>query len=98
MYCRETGDTATAHITGLPALTKYFASYNRITDRTPEMLGGMPSLEEVTFDTCAGLTNAGITALARLPRLRELRVSGMKHVTADVLSAFGPGVHVHHST
>jgi hypothetical protein len=35
-------------------LKKYFASYNRVTDRTPELLSGMPSLEEVTFDSCAG--------------------------------------------
>ena len=41
MYCRDTTDAATQHITGLPKLKKYFASYNRITDRTPEMLSGM---------------------------------------------------------
>lgn len=97
MYCRETGDAATSHIVELPHLTKYFASYNRITDRTPEMLSRISSLEEVTFDTCAGLTNGGIAALARLPRLRALKVSGMKNVTADVVGAFGPGVRVHHS-
>ena len=97
MYCRETGDVATSHIVGLPSLKKYFASYNRITDRSPEMLSGMPSLEEITFDTCADLTNAGVAALARLPRLRRLAVSGMKQVTADVVDAFGPGVQVRHS-
>src|SRR6266852_5132838 len=75
MYCRDTTDVATEYTAGLPRLRKYFASYNRITDRTPEILSGMSSLEEITFDTCAGLTNAGIGALARLPRLRELRVS-----------------------
>ena len=69
MYCRDTGDAATSHITGLPDLRKYFASYNRVTDRTPEMLATIPSLEEITFDSCAGLTNAGIAALAHpLPR------------------------------
>ena len=96
MYCRDTGDAATSHITGLPDLRKYFASYNRMTDRTPEMLATMPSLEEITFDSCAGLTNAGIAALARLPRLRTLGVSGMRSVTADVVRAFGPGVEVRH--
>jgi hypothetical protein len=94
MYCRETTDAATGHITGLTRLSKYFASYNRITDRTPELLSGMPSLEEVTLDTCTGVTNAGVAALARLPRLRELRVSGMPHVTADVAAVFAAPVRV----
>jgi Leucine-rich repeat (LRR) protein len=94
MYCRDTTDAATEHITSLTRLGKYFASYNRITDRTPELLSGMPSLEEVTFDTCTGLTNAGVAALARLPRLRELRVSGMPHVSADVTAAFAAPVRV----
>lgn len=97
MYCRDTTDEATGHIAGLPSLKKYFASYNRITDRTPEILSGMQSLEEITFDSCAGLTNAGVTALARLTRLRELRVGGMPRVTADVVTAFPPGVRVVHA-
>ena len=89
MYCRETGDRATEHIAALP-LRKYFASYNRITDRTPELLSGMETLEEVTFDSCAGLTDRGIAALARLPRLRQLAVSGMAGVTRNVTAVF-PG-------
>jgi hypothetical protein len=93
MYCRETTDRSTELIAGL-ALRKYFASYNRITDRTPELLSGMESLEEVTFDSCAGLSDAGIGALARLPRLRTLRVSGMRNVTRGVVTAFGGGVEV----
>jgi hypothetical protein len=34
MYCRDAGDRSTEHITALPKLRKYFASYNKITDRT----------------------------------------------------------------
>ena len=41
MYCRETSDAATEQVTGLPHLRKYFASYTRITDRTPELLSTM---------------------------------------------------------
>jgi hypothetical protein len=93
MYCRESGDRATEHITGL-ALRKYFASYNRITDRTPELLSGMKSLEEVTFDSCAGLTTRGVAALARLPHLRKVAASGMAGVTREVTAAFGPEVSV----
>lgn len=92
MYCRETTDAATGHIGGLPALKKYFASYNRITDRTPEILSGMPALEDVEFDSCARLTNVGIAMLARLPRLRDLRVGGMPKVTRAVAAAFAPHV------
>jgi hypothetical protein len=97
MYCRDTGDRATGHLRGLAHLRKYFASYNRITDRTPEILSAVPSLEEVEFDACAGLTNTGVAALAALPRLRQLRVSGMPRVTRDVVNAFRDDVRVRHS-
>jgi hypothetical protein len=96
MYCRDTTDAATAHLPALTALKKYFASYNRITDRTPEILSGMPSLEEVTFDTCTGLTNDGVRALSRLPRLRRLSVSGARGVTPEVASAFTARVEVNY--
>jgi hypothetical protein len=96
MYCRETTDVATEHVAAL-TLKKYFASYNRITDRTPEILSGMASLEEVTFDSCAGLSNTGITMLGRLPRLRELRVESMPRVTADVAAAFAAHVRVRYA-
>jgi hypothetical protein len=98
MYCRDTGDVATSHIVGLPNLRKYFASYNRITDRTPEMLSTMATLEDITFDSCAALTDRGVAALARLPNLRTLSVSGMREVTAEVAKGFAPGVDVRHST
>jgi hypothetical protein len=93
MYCRDTTDAATAHITGLPQLSYYFNSYTTITDRTPELLSTMNSLERVTFDTCHGLTNAGVARLARLPRLRELRVSG-RGLTGEVRKAFPTTVRV----
>jgi hypothetical protein len=93
MYCRDTTDAATEHITGLGTLSYYFNSYTTITDRTPELLSGMNWLERITFDTCHGLTNAGVARLARLPRLRELRVSG-KGITSDVAGAFPPRVSV----
>jgi len=96
MYCRDTTDRATEHIVGLPALTRYFASYTRITDRTPELLSGIESLESVTFDSCVGVSNEGLAALARLPGLRELRVSGAR-ITADVVDAFPPSVRVRYS-
>jgi hypothetical protein len=94
MYCRDTGDEATSHLTGLSRLRSYFASYTRITDRTPRLLSTIDSLESIVLDTCAGVSTAGIASLARLPRLRELSVSGMPLVTRDVTSAFPAGVRV----
>jgi hypothetical protein len=93
MYCRDTTDAATEHITGLRNLSYYFNSYTTITDRTRELLSTMDSLERITFDTCHGLTNAGIARLARLPKLRELRASG-RGITPDVRAEFPPGVEV----
>jgi F-box/leucine-rich repeat protein 14 len=94
MYCRDTTDRATEHITGLSRLARYFASYTQITDRTPELLSGMGSLEHITLSGCAGVTDAGIAALTRLPRLRDLRLSGMQRVTRNAASGFPPNVDV----
>jgi hypothetical protein len=57
MYCRETGDVATEHLVRLPRLRNYFASYTQITDRTPQLLSRMDSLENITFSDCAGVTD-----------------------------------------
>ena len=94
MYCRNTTDAATEHITRLSKLGYYFNSYTTITDRTPELLSGMDSLERITFDGCHGLTNAGVARLARLPKLRELRVSG-RRITNDLVGLLPPGIEVH---
>jgi hypothetical protein len=93
MYCRDTTDLATEHITGLGKLSYYFNSYTMISDRTPELLSTMNSLERITFDTCHGLTNSGIARLARLPKLREVRVSG-RGVTPEICATFPAGVEV----
>jgi hypothetical protein len=93
MYCRDTTDAATEHIAALSKLTYYFNSYTTITDRTPEILSTIDSLERITFDACHGLTDAGIAHLARLPRLRELSVAG-RGVTAAMGRPFSPAVAV----
>jgi len=93
MYCRDTTDAATEHITGLRKLKSYFNSYTTITDRTPELLSTMDSLEGVTFDTCHYLTNEGVGRLARLPRLKKLHASGAR-ITSDVALPFRPDVRV----
>lgn len=98
MYCRESGDRATEHLAGMPGLRRYFASYTRITDRTPALLAGIGTLEEIEFSGCAGLTDAGLTQLARLPRLHRLGVSGGRRVTGSFAGAFGAGVRVRYSS
>lgn len=75
MYCRDTTDAATEHLVNLPSLRSYFNSHTTITDRTPELLSRVESLERITFDNCHRLTNAGVAHLARLPRLTHLRVN-----------------------
>jgi len=97
MYCRDTGDGATEHIATMPSLKKYFASYNKVTDRTPELLSTVISLENVEFSACAGLTNAGVATLAWLPNLREVILGGMSNVTSDIVSAFPARVKVSYS-
>jgi F-box and leucine-rich repeat protein 14 len=94
MYCRGTTDAATEHITRLSKLSYYFNSYTTITDRTPELLSSVNTLERITLDACHNITDEGVAKLARLPRLRELRVSG-KSMTADVGATFPASVAVY---
>ncbi len=94
MYCRDTGDRATEHIAALPFLELYYAGATQITDRGLEILGRMSSLETVEFWEVAGITNTGVAALAALPNLRELTVSGSPNVTRDALSVIPARVRV----
>jgi hypothetical protein len=93
MYCRDTGDVATGHIAGLPLKT-YYAGKTKITDTSLEILGRMRTLERLEFWETAGITDAGIAALARLPRLRNISVSGSPNVTRAGMTVFSPTVRV----
>lgn len=88
MYCRKTGDAATAHIAGLSRLKTYYAGATKITDRSLEILERMPSLESIEFHECSRITNAGVALLADLPRLREITVGGSRKVTREGMSVF----------
>jgi ankyrin repeat protein len=94
MYCRDTTDIATEHIAGLRKLKHYFASYTKITDRSLQILGRMPSLERVSLSACAGITNAGVAALAGLPQLREVNLGGLRNVTPEAAALFPADVRV----
>jgi hypothetical protein len=97
MYCRETTDEATAHVAGL-TIRYYYAGLTLITDRSLEILGRMPSLEQVEFYECNHVTDAGLPFLAALPRLREVALEGLPGVTLAGTKVFGPGVRVRYST
>jgi hypothetical protein len=94
MYCRDTGDRSTEHITSLPRLRHYYAGQTRITDRSLELLGGMTSLEDIALSGCYGISNAGLVHLAKLPRLRKLAVDCSAGVTRAALALFPAQVHV----
>ena len=97
MYCRETGDEATAHIRGLQ-LRSYYAGLTQITDRSLEILGRMTSLEQVELYECLHVTNAGLVFLSTLPQLRQFDVSGSPGVTLEGTRVFPVSVTVRYST
>jgi hypothetical protein len=97
MYCRETGDEATEHLAQLE-LETYYAGKTRVTDRTCEILGRMPSLELIELWECAGITDAGVAALSGLPRLKRFTITGSPRVTLRGSSVFPPGVRVDYSS
>jgi hypothetical protein len=97
MYCRETTDVSTEHLAGMPGLKSYFASYNLITDRSLQILGGMPALEKVDLCACAGVTNAGLAQLAQSSSLREVHFGGMMRVSEEGTKVFPERVRVVYS-
>lgn len=97
MYCRDTGDRATEHLSGL-RLRSYYAGLTKITDRSLAILAGMTSLERIELHHCKGITDKGVRALAALPALRELSIEGSRTVTRSALDGFAPSVRVRYST
>jgi hypothetical protein len=97
MYCRDTTDAATEHITSLP-LKHYYAGLTQITDRTLELLGTIGTLEEIEFYECMHITDRGLPALAHLPRLRKIEISSSPGVTLAGMGVFAPRVRVRYST
>ena|ERR1035438_5150388 len=98
MYCRETTDAATEHIAGLSKLKTYYAGKTRITDHSLEILSRMQSLEKLTFWQCAGITDAGVSLLVRLRKLREVHLEGdMPQVTPEGTAVFPAHVRVDYS-
>ncbi len=98
MYCRDTTDVATSHLTGLPKLKKYHAGYTLITDASLEMLSRIKSLEEISFEGCKFITDAGIPFLTTLPHLRAISIGGCPKVTGAGVTGFASSVRVKYDT
>jgi hypothetical protein len=98
MYCRDTGDVATSHISNLPNLRKYHAGHTLITDQSLETLSRMNSLETISFEGCKFITDSGIAFLRRLPRLREISIGGCPRVTRAGVTSFASDVGVNYDT
>lgn len=96
MYCRDTTDVATSHLTGMPNLKKYHAGYTLITDASLEMLSRIKSLEEISFEGCKFITDGGIPFLMTLPGLREISIGGSPKVTRSGTTGFASGVRVNY--
>jgi len=96
MYCRDTTDVATSHLTAMPRLKKYHAGYTLITDVSLEMLSQIKSLEEISFEGCKFITDDGIPFLTTLPNLREISIGGCPKVTRSGVKGFASGVRVNY--
>lgn len=96
MYCRDTTDVATSHLTGMPNLKKYHAGYTLITDASLELLSRIKSLEGISFEGCKFITDSGIPFLTSLPHLRELSIGGCPRVTRSGVTGFASGVRVNY--
>jgi hypothetical protein len=70
----------------------------QITDRSLEILGRMPSLEQVELYECKHVTDAGLAFLAGLPRLRSVALDGLLGVTLEGTRVFPTPVRVRYST
>jgi hypothetical protein len=69
----------------------------QITNRSLEILSHMNSLERLEFWACQGITDAGVSHLAALPRLREITVNGSPGVSPDFVAPFPARVYVKYS-
>lgn len=98
MYCRESGDESTAELTNLARLRYYYAGLTQITDRSLEILGRLPALEQAEFYECLGITNAGLAFLAASPSLKDVALEGLPGVTLEGTTVFPKHVRVRYST
>lgn len=94
MYCRDTSDAATGHLSTLPNLKYYYAGMTRITDASLTTLSRLAMLETLEFWQIADISDAGIAQLKSLPHLRRVIVNGSPNVTRAAADLLGPNVRV----
>ena len=97
MYCRSTTDAATEQIAALQLRT-YYAGLTLITNRSLGIHDAMDSLKQIEFSECLSITDAGLAALATLPRLRELNVSGSPGISLEGTRVFPTHLRVRYET
>jgi hypothetical protein len=59
-------------------------------------LSQIKTLEELSFEGCKSITDAGIPFLTMLPQLREISIGGCPNVTQSGASGFTNGVRVNY--
>jgi RNA polymerase sigma factor (sigma-70 family) len=96
MYCPEMTDEAVLHLTRLQRLKSFNVWGTHITDRTPPILANIKSIESLRFYKCDGITDAGLSFLAALARLRQIDLEFLPNVTADAALVFGENVRVNY--
>jgi hypothetical protein len=92
MYNRATTDAATRFLRNHQRLMHYSAFGTQITDESLRILAGLPALEELAFENCAGITDAGLREVAKLPRLRKVSAWSCVNVNGAWLDAVPAGV------
>ncbi len=92
MYNRATTDAATRCLRGHTGLREYSAFGTQITDESLRILAGVPTIEALGFESCGGITDAGLREVAQLPRLRRISVWDCVKVTGAWTDAVRPGV------
>ena len=92
MYNRTTTDAATRHLQNHPRLVHYSAFGTQITDESLGILAGLPRLETLEFENCAGITDDGLRELTRLPQLRRLSAWSCVNVKGKWIDSVSPSV------
>ena len=92
MYNRSTTDAATRYLHDHQTLVHYSAFGTQITDDSLRVLAGCQRLETLEFENCAGITDAGLREVLRLPRLRRVSAWACIHVNGEWVSSAPPRV------
>ena len=71
-------------------------SHKIFSPSTTRQLSRIKSLEQISFEGCKFITDAGIPFLTTLPRLREISIGGCPKITRSGMTRFSDGVQVNY--